>query len=100
MSLTVGALCERASGAAVSGLVSAVSARPPLGGFPELPQLAFSERGCQEKHFPADRPPGRNTAHGSQPLLGRDDLLIRLEKFSTLHDTVVLSLETEKQTAA
>ena len=61
---------------------------------------AFSERGCQEKHFPADRPPGRNTAHGSQPLLRRDDLLIRLEKFSTLHDTVVLSLETEKQTAA
>ncbi len=60
----------------------------------------FSERGCQEKHFPADRPPGRNTAHGSQPLLRRDDLLIRLEKFSTLHDTVVLSLETEKQTAA
>ena len=61
---------------------------------------AFSERGCQEKHFPADRPPGRNTSLGSQPLLRRDDLLIRLRRFSMVHDSTVLPLETEKQVAA
>jgi hypothetical protein len=60
----------------------------------------FSERGCQEKHLPADRPPGRNTFRGSQPLLRRDDQLIRRGKVSTLHDNWVFSSETEKQTAA
>ena len=61
---------------------------------------AFSERGCQEKHLPTDRLRGRNTSRGSQPLLRRDDLLIRRGKVSTLHDNWVFSLETEKQTAA
>src|SRR5437764_4970497 len=61
---------------------------------------AFSERGCQEKHSPADRPPGRNSSRGSQPLLRRDDLLIRPRRVSTLHGNVVFSSETEKQAAA
>ena len=61
---------------------------------------AFSERGCQEKHLPDGRPPGRNTLRGSQPMLRRDDLLIRHGKISTLHDNWVFSSETEKQTAA
>src|SRR5205809_4886809 len=56
----------------------------------------FYERGCQEKHLPADRPPGRKTSRGSQPLLRRDEMLIRLARFSTLHHSVVLSSETEK----
>ena len=81
-------------------LLSAKFLKQEPGSPGRINRQGFSERGCQEKHFPADRPPGRNTAHGSQPLLRRDDLLIRLERFSTLHDTVVLSLETEKQTAA
>src|SRR5215510_9724161 len=29
----------------------------------------FYERGCQEKHFPTDGPPGRKTYRGSQPRL-------------------------------
>jgi len=63
-----------------------------------LPLFAaeFYERGCQEKYLPADRPPGRKTSVAASPLLRRDDLLIRLARFSTLHHSVVLSSETEK----
>jgi hypothetical protein len=61
---------------------------------------AFSERGCQEKHLPADRPRGRNTSRGGQPLLRRDEMLIRRRRVSTLHDNWAFSSETEKQTTA
>jgi len=39
--------------------------------------LAFYERG-QEKHLPADGPPGQKRYRGSQPRLSRDELWIRL----------------------
>ena len=37
-------------------------------------RLAFYERGCQEKHLPADGPPGQNRCRGSQPQFRRDEL--------------------------
>jgi hypothetical protein len=40
--------------------------------------LAFYERGCQEKHLPADGPPGQKRYRGSQPHFRRDELWIRL----------------------
>jgi hypothetical protein len=58
----------------------------PLPGLVTKSRLAFSERGCQEKHLPADRPRRGNTSRGSQPVPRRDDLLIRRETVWTLHD--------------
>ena len=59
----------------------------------------FSERGCQEKHLPTNRPPGAKHSSWQPALLRRDDLLIRRRKISRLHDNVVFCSETEKQTA-
>src|SRR6266705_853627 len=61
---------------------------------------AFNAVNKYKKYFPVDRPPGRKDFSWRPASVPSNDRLIRLRRFSTLRNSVVLSLDTEQPTAA